>query len=605
MKQLKKFLQGDQKISPFSVVIFLATIAGALFVRLYGLSEYAFGDDELWHLTVANQENLWQVIKFNFVEEIHPPLSYVIWHLMLQVSDNDLWLRMSSIVPGILLIPSAYLFGRLYIGRAAGYSLALLFAFGAMPVSISTAIRAYSLMMLALTWAAIFVHKYRFEISEKSRKKSLIFYSLCTFVAIELNHAACFTIFALGLILIFQTIKEKNKKDFLIISVIHATLVFLVAAYVFILKTYYGFGGLPGYFSSQETLKYLMKYLTIFLRFMIGDGFEDFVSVRLVLVGLIAFFVVPFALIRAKKWTLLHLILTPLALLIFCDLFRIYPFSVFERNNLFLFLGVVVTYAYFVQRCADLCCQLGANKKSLIFLQKPASLLVIILITSYLINHNSFRGVMQSCMEFTIKKSDVDFLNQELRQKNTADNVFVTVTRSIWYWRLQNSDKNKITILTKNLAKFENGEITIYFTAFPAVGASVASDMLEYQLFFEDLFAHLQKDGSLAKVKSFTFFDVGLQVEYLAGVFHPQLVIDLKETKDEMEYKRWREGYEMGWAFQRSKEVLHRAYLKDTTTSCGREVLLVSFTPQFVRDEIFGKDFFDWRKFDNEQVLRK
>jgi hypothetical protein len=604
MTKLRKFLDA-QKISPFAALIFFITIAGALLVRLYGLNEYAFGDDELWHLTVANQKNLWQVIKYNFAEEIHPPLSYMIWHLMLQLSDNDLWLRMSGILPAILLIPSAYLFGRLYIGKAAGYFLALLFAFGAMPVSISTAIRAYSLMMLALIWAAIFVHKYRFEISAKSRKKSLIFYSLCALGAIELNHAACFTIFSLGLILIFQTIKEKNKKDFLIISAIHASLLLLVLGYILILKKYYGFAGIPTYFSSPEDHQYFIRYLFIFLRFVIGDGFQDFFSIRFILLALIAFCATPFALIWTRSWMLLSLIFTPLILLIFCDLFKIYPFSSFERNNLFLFLGVAVTYAYFVQLCANKFCKFGANNKSLIFLQKPLALIVVILLTTYLLNHNSFRGVMQSCMEFTIKKSDLNFLNQKLAQKNTADNVFVTVTRSIWYWRLQNSDKNKITILTKNLAKFENGEITIYFTAFPAIGASVASDMLEYQLFFQDLFAHLKKEGSLAKVKSFTFFDIGLQVEYLTSVFHPQFAISLKEIKNEMDYKRWREGYEIGWAFQGSKEVLDRSYLKNTSTACGGQVLVTSFTPQFVRDEIFGKNFFDWRKFDNEQIFKK
>jgi len=224
MNSLKNLLTKNKKISPFAALIFLVTIAGALFVRLYGLSEYAFGDDELWHLTVANQENLWQVIKYNFVEEIHPPLSYMIWHLMLQVSHNDLWLRMSGIIPAILLIPSMYLFGQRYIGRAAGYFLALLFAFGAMPVAISQTIRAYSLMMLVLTWAAIFVHKYCFETEAKTRNKFLLFYALTALVAIQLHHAACFTLFALGLVLVFQTFKEKNTKDFFVIAAIHAPL---------------------------------------------------------------------------------------------------------------------------------------------------------------------------------------------------------------------------------------------------------------------------------------------------------------------------------------------------------------------------------------------
>lgn len=605
MPQFKKLFCGERKISVFSVVIFLVTIVGALLVRLHGLGEYAFRDDELWHLTVANQKNLWDVIQYNFQEEVHPPLSYIIWHLMLQVSDNDLWLRMSGIIPGILLIPSIYLFGCRYIGRAAGYFLALLFAFGAMPVSISATIRAYSLMMLALTWAAIFVHKYRFESAKNSRKKSLIFYSLCAFVAIELNHAACFTLFALGLVLLFQAIKEKNKKDFFIIAAIHAVLVFLLVAYAYILKTYYGFHGILGFFSSKEAPAYFMRYLVMFLRFFMGDGFEDSVSIGMILLALAAFFAIPFMLIRAKKWTLLNIIFTPLLALIFCDYFNLYPFSTTERNNLFLFLGIAITYAYFVQNCANLYCQLGGEKKTLVLLRKPAALVVVILITTYLLQHNSFRDEFPGCVEFTNTKSDMELLHQTLSQKNTADNVFVTVTRNLWYWRLQDSDKSRITFLTKHLGKFENGEITVYFTAFPAVGASVASDMLDYQLFFKDLFAHLEVSGDLAKVKSFTFFDSGLGVEYLNTIFHPQLIIDPEDMQDEEEYKRWREGYEMGWAIHTSKQVLDKLYFRDVSASCGREILIFSFTPQFVKDEIFGKKFIDWVKFNNEQLLKK
>lgn len=614
MKSIKAFFCCDQKISAFSIVIFLTVLVGALFVRLYGLSEYAFNDDELWHLTVANQKNLWDVIQYNFQEEIHPPLSYIIWHLMLQISDNDLWLRMSGIIPGILLIPSIYLFGRLYIGKAAGFFLALLFAFGAVPVTISTTIRAYSLMMLALTWAAIFVHKYRFETEVKSRNKSLIFYSLFTFIAIELNHAACFAIFALGLILIFQTLKEKNKKDFFIIAAIHVTLAFLVAAYAYILNTYYGFHGLSGFFTVTGWSEYCTRYLMMTLRFFIGDGAKDSITSAISLLSFIAFITTPISLIRAKKWTLLHLMLTPLLVVIFCDHFNLYPLSQNFRNNLFLFFGIAITCAYFVQILANFFSKifekdlknLSENKKQiLIFLQKSSALAIVILILNYEINHNYLRNVMQSCIEFSIKKSDRELLNQKLNQANKDSNVFVTVIRNLWYWRAQNPDKSHITILTKHLGKFENDNITIYFTAFPAIEFSVTSGMIDYQLFLKDLFTHLEAEGNLSKIKSLTFFDLGLKVDSLSKALHPQLIEIEKEpfstNKDEILYELWKEGYDFGWAINTSKQVLDKFYFRDVKFDCGREIVLLSFTPEFVKNEIINKNFIDWRKLNNDQ----
>jgi uncharacterized membrane protein len=593
----------------FTAVCFLLVIVCALFVRLYGLSEYAFNDDEMWHLTVAAQENIWELLKYNFTEEIHPPLSYIIWHLMLRVSDNDLWLRMSSIIPGILLIPSIYLFGRLYIGKAAAVFLALLFAFGAVPVTISTTIRAYSLMMLALTWAAIFVHKYRFEIDRKSRNKFLLFYSICSFLAIELNHAACFVLFALGLILIFQTIKEKNKKDFLVIAVVHLSLATLVVGYAYVLKVYFGFNGNLGFYVVSEWFEYLECYLVMFLKFLTFNSEKGDVAGVIALLSFISFFGTLVSLFRAKKWLLLHLIFTPFLAVVLCDHFRFYPFSPTLRNNLFLFLGISILYAHFVQILANYCKAMlpkgfdeFSKRKNL---PTISILLITILVTNYVYKQNFFRNLMPACVEFSIKKSDVNLLQGELEKRNISENVFVTVTRNIWYYRLHYGDSH-ITILTKNLAKFENDKITIYFLAFPAREFSTTGSMLEYQLFFQDLFQYLEERNTLSEVKTFTFFDVGLGVEYLATLFHPQMTIPaVKKFSDEDVYKKWREGYEMGWAINISKQVVDKFYYTDWRFSCGREILIFSFTPEFVREEILSRDFFDWRKFYNNKILKK
>ncbi len=587
-------------------------IACALFVRIYGLSEYAFNDDEIWHLTVAAQENIWELIKYNFTEEIHPPLSYVIWHLMLKVSDNDLWLRMSSIIPSILLIPSIYFFGRLYIGRAAGYFLALLFAFGAVPVTIGTTIRAYSLMMLFLTWAAIFVHKYRFENDVKSRKKFLLFYAICALIAIELNHAACFVLFALGLVLIFQTIKEKNKKDFIIIAAIHAALMFLIAAYAYILKTYYGFHGIAGFYSTKEWSQYLVRYLVMISRFFINVQPQDAFSSLITLLSFAAFFAVPISLIRRKNYLLLHLIFTPLFVVIFCDSLKLYPFSATARNNLFLFLGIAITYAFFAQIISDFFCSLFKNlfqNKTFHKLKIKASALIIFLLFLYCFSNNFFRQVSQNCAEFSIKKSDREILNEELKKRNSTENVFVTITRNLWFWRLQDKGNGNLTYITKNLARYKNDEITIYFTAFPATEFSVASSMLEYQLFFKDLFKLLDESGEFSKIKTFTFFDIGLKVDYLSRAFHPQF-IKTKQQKpiitnsDYAGYQLEQESYNLSWDLNNSKEILNRFYIRDIGFECGREIIIFSATPKFIKENILDKEFIDWLKFNNEEVFK-
>ncbi len=595
-----------KKFLPISVATFLIIIAGASFVRLWGLNEYDFNDDELWHLVVANQDNLWDLIKFNFAQEVHPPLSFMIWHLALKISHNDLWLRMVGIAAGLFLIPSIYVFGRLYIGRTAGYFLAFLFAFGAMPLSISVTIRAYSMMMLALTWAAIF--SYRF--CQKKHRKYLIYYFLTCLAAIELNHAAIFVVSALGLILLLHVLREKNRRDFLIIAAMQAVIVLLVGSYSIILKNIYGFQGIPSIFTRGGFMDYLMNYMTLFMWFPIGAEVKDSVTQIITLISFLSFFIAPIALIRAKRYKLLILAFAPLVAVSLADYFRFYPFTGTHRNNLFLFLSLAITYGYFIQICVSFFVKSwqedwqDKQKYLASLLQITAVLSFVFMASYYVVKRNVFRNINPNCTEFSIKKSDRTLLESKLSAQDSAQNIFVTLVRNIWYLRWQYGDEGHFKILTPNLGKFENASRTIYFTALPPRERSITENLQEYKLFFNDLFAELKSQGQFNQIRSFTFFDIGANIDYLTRRFHPQLIPQPKNPfmneQDKTHYKIWREGYEIGFAIHRSNQVLDKFYFKDSAFMCGREIVFFSFTPKFVREEILNKNFVDARQFEKE-----
>ena len=140
-----------------NVIFFSLLILFGLFVRLGDLDKYTFSQDEYWHLYISNTDNLTELFKNIFREEVHPPLSFIILHYALKISDNELWLRMFSIIPGLLLIPSIYVFGRLFISKNAGYFLSAFVTFGSMLMTLSVVLRAYSILFLIMCWMAIFV----------------------------------------------------------------------------------------------------------------------------------------------------------------------------------------------------------------------------------------------------------------------------------------------------------------------------------------------------------------------------------------------------------------------------------------------------------------
>lgn len=595
-----------------NVIIFSLMMLAALFVRIYGVSQYYFAEDELWHLTVSNQANIWEVIQYNFQQEVHPPLSYIIWHVALQFSDNHLWLRMPGIIAGILLIPSIYLFGKLYIGRYAGYFLAFLFAFAPLITAISISIRAYSFMMFCLIWAAIYVHRYCGDINLKSRRKSLILYSICCFVALELNHAACFMIFSLGLILIFQAIKERNKKDFIIISSIHVAFLSLVIGYLYILTAYYGFEGLPGYYTNKTIGNYALLYASIVVTFASGiyEGVIDIFSI-------IALIVTPIFLIRRKQYRLLTIVFSPLIAIVTCDYFGFYPFSSTVRNNLFLFLSVAVTYSYLWQILADYFQNgfYGIESKHLrSILCKFFAVLLILLVVKHLYENNFSRNIQSVCKEFIFTKSDRKILDNQLGKKDKEGNIFVTLPRNMWNWRFKNGDDN-ITIITDHLAKFQDDQILIYFDASSPTTHAVMMSALDYQMFFRDLFEHLNETGEFSKVKSFTFFDTGLNAGYMSKIFHPQL-IPTKQNKNKYKEESYAscknkivegimaESFDLSWSIYNSNQLLYRDFHTDPSFECGRKIYILSFTPKFVKDEILDKNFVDFRKLNEEKCAK-
>ncbi|MBM3579256.1 MAG: hypothetical protein FJX34_00600 [Alphaproteobacteria bacterium] len=572
---------------------FTILIAGALFLRLYGLNDYYWSEDEAWHLVVASQPTWLDVIKYCLREEVHPPLSFLLWHFALQISHNDIWLRFTSITPGILLIPSAYIFGRNYIGRAAGLAMAAICAFGVMPVIISQTIRAYSLLMLTLTWLAIFAKKYR----DDPQVKHLLYYTLCALAAVLLHYGAAFPILIFGSWLIISAIKDKKRCTLLVI--LHAFLAAIPLGYAFILSHYYGFAGNYGYYQIIP-LNYPFDSLNFIFAFPFGSVPRAIGSTLFLLTIIFAMT----QLVCSKKWLLLAIIFIPFFALSFADYFRLYPFSIIYRNNLFLFLSPLILYGSFAQICAE--------KLPKIFCYESLLALLVTVTSIISFSQNNFFRTSEEigCFEFNTTKADRKLLMEKLAEKNPPENIIVTPSHKLWDLRLTSSNIHD-TILTKNLAKFESDQISLYYTAFPGREKNTTFSTHEYQLFFHDLFAHLKSRGEFKKIKTITFFDSGMACDFWTVIFHPLMIKDpfrltVFSSQSEQDRFNWfKESYDFGWRLHTSKQVLDKFTFKDGKAACGREILLLTFTPKFVEEEILGKNFTDYRPLYKNIVLKR
>ncbi|MCX5898584.1 MAG: glycosyltransferase family 39 protein, partial [Proteobacteria bacterium] len=164
-----------------------------IFIRIWGLWNYAFSPDEVMLSCVAAADSfsaLWEGIKV----QTNAPLMYVLLHLLIMLSKNEMLLRCISLIPGAGLIFIFYLLGKKVSGTVSGITMAFLCAFGYGAVQISQVVRPYSMLLLFLSGALYFF----VSCLEKPEKKYLLRYSFCMILARATHYPAVMTCAAIG-----------------------------------------------------------------------------------------------------------------------------------------------------------------------------------------------------------------------------------------------------------------------------------------------------------------------------------------------------------------------------------------------------------------------
>jgi mannosyltransferase len=87
-------------------------------VRLYGLDSQSLWADEGLQYFIASADSFHEVFARLF-RTFHPPLSYLIHHVFLRISDTDFFLRLPSALFGIASMPLVYVLARQLVSKPA------------------------------------------------------------------------------------------------------------------------------------------------------------------------------------------------------------------------------------------------------------------------------------------------------------------------------------------------------------------------------------------------------------------------------------------------------------------------------------------------------
>ena len=205
MSLLKAWVQRAHVISWTLLGMLLIS---AVVVRVYGLHAFHLSPDEALHLAEANARTLATFFTFLRQEDTHPPLHYLLNHLILTVTGKGIMeARLASLIPGILLIPLFYHLGRITSGRAAGLFMAFLATFGIESVVQSQAIRPYALLLFLIGAAlACLMHYKRTE-----RPTFLICYVVAFGLAIVTHFSAAIAVAAVGTVNTIELLLKRKS----------------------------------------------------------------------------------------------------------------------------------------------------------------------------------------------------------------------------------------------------------------------------------------------------------------------------------------------------------------------------------------------------------
>lgn len=114
-------------------------------------SDQSFWLDEASHAVRASGD--WQE-QFNLATDFHPPLGYIVTFVFARMGTNEVWLRLSSIVPGVVTVWLVYLIGRQFNERV-GYWSAGLLAVAPYHIYYSQELRMYALSAM---WSSLLIY---------------------------------------------------------------------------------------------------------------------------------------------------------------------------------------------------------------------------------------------------------------------------------------------------------------------------------------------------------------------------------------------------------------------------------------------------------------
>ncbi len=176
----------------------------ALLTRIWAASGTFLNPDEALHFRLANQTS-WLLAYRQSLTASHPPLLTFVLYFWRVLGTSELWLRMPSVLAGVVFCWVFYQWLRNAAGNLAGLIGLIFVSFLPPVVLLSAEIRQYALLLAFLAGALYFLD----NAFAKDSSRRMLTFSLCLCLAMLSHYSAFWFAAALGIYALIRFFSEQ------------------------------------------------------------------------------------------------------------------------------------------------------------------------------------------------------------------------------------------------------------------------------------------------------------------------------------------------------------------------------------------------------------
>lgn len=191
-------------------ILILVLIIGII-LRIYKLDFQSVWLDEIHSLNESNPNLTWsQVFDSLLISDPHPPLYFIILHLLFKLFGYSVWtLRFVSVLFGVAGIAGTYLLAKEMFNKKVAYYAAILIAVNQFQIYYSQEARMYAMLFFTSVMSFYFL----IRLLKAPNYKSTLFYAVFASLMLYTHFFALFTFFAQLLLLLLWTISKDSSLE--------------------------------------------------------------------------------------------------------------------------------------------------------------------------------------------------------------------------------------------------------------------------------------------------------------------------------------------------------------------------------------------------------